>query len=54
MTTSSKEKGEMKHKHKWQLAATREPFMLSNGLVLKGYFMFVCECGLSKIVEQNL
>ena len=42
---------EKRHKHKWQFARYTEPFTLSDGLVLKGYLMFVCECGLSMIKD---
>jgi len=46
---TKKKKG---HKHNWQLARYTEPYKL-NELILKGCFMFVCECGLSKIVEEK-
>jgi hypothetical protein len=46
-----KDKGVKKHKHNWRLASVTKPFMLTQDLILKGYSMFVCECGLSKIVE---
>ena len=37
------------HRHRWQFARYTPVFEMSNGLKLKAFLMFVCECGLSQI-----
>lgn len=41
------------HKHKWQFAKMYEPYAISTGVIIKGFFVFVCECGKSKLVMQK-
>ena len=41
------------HKHKWHFVKYSEPYKTTEGIILKGYIMFICECGLSKIVEPK-